>query len=340
MDAGRRVVIKFARERPKTYGELRAFVERERPDWIEALVPRRIEAPANYYPQKVLALATIQAALCNQILQDTGLKPDGTFTAVEGQTGQLLDFDVPTFYVSKELMGAAVRTGLPAEILLDVVPFPFPACVFMFPKGSIRHPSEGECPYIVVSRVAKNQVFRLPLKDADFETKTGESAIIVSTYLPDEFRCYHKSINLVEGETLKSAFERASKVGFEIPGSHLSEPEDAVSHTDADFMDRLWLLGITLVLLMASGENLLERGIRLKTVKARNRADQPVEYWSPNYLGRVYRTRSERGDSDNHVRPHWKKGHLKSQPYGPRFSLRRIIWVQPYRTGNQEDEET
>jgi hypothetical protein len=177
MDAGRRVVIKFARERPKTYGEFRAFVERERPDWIEALVPRHIDAPANYYPQKVLALATIQGALCNQILQDAGLKPDATFAAVEGQTGQLLEFDVPTFYVWKELMGAAVRTALPAEILLDGVPFPFPACVFMFPKGSIRHPSEGECPYIVVSRVAKNQVFRLPLKDVDFGTKAGESAI-------------------------------------------------------------------------------------------------------------------------------------------------------------------
>ena len=194
MDAGRRVVIKFATQQPKTYGELRAFVERERPDWIEALVPRRIDAPANYYPQKVLALATIQAALCNQLLQDADLEPDATFAAVEGQTGQLLEFDVPTFYISKELLGAATRTDLPAEILLDAVPFPFPACVFMFPKGSIRHPSEGECPYIVVSRVGKNQVFRLPLKDVDFGMKAGETAIVVSTYLPDEFRCYHKSI--------------------------------------------------------------------------------------------------------------------------------------------------
>jgi hypothetical protein len=75
--------------------------------------------------------------------------------------------------------------------------------------------------------------------------KAGETAIVVSTYLPDEFRCYDKSISMVEGETLKSAFERASKVPFEIPGSHLSEPEDTVSHTDADYMDRLWLLGIT-----------------------------------------------------------------------------------------------
>jgi hypothetical protein len=67
---------------------------------------------------------------------------------------------------------------------------------------------------------------------------------------------------------------------------------------------------------MASGEKLLERGVRLKTVKPKNRSVQPVKYWSPNYLGRVYQAKSEGGGVDRHQRPHWRKGHLKSQPYG------------------------
>jgi hypothetical protein len=58
-------------------------------------------------------------------------------------------------------------------------------------------------------------------------------------------------------------------------------------------MDGLWLLGITLVFIMASGENLLERGVQLKSVKPKNQADQPVEYCSPNYLGRVYQAETE-----------------------------------------------
>ena len=37
-------------------------------------------------------------------------------------------------------------------------------------------------------------------------------------------------------------------------------------------MDRLWLLGITLVLTMASGERLLEPGVRLKTAKPKSQA--------------------------------------------------------------------
>jgi hypothetical protein len=228
-------------------------------------------------------------AISNQLMKDAGMKLDPTFGVVEGQTGHLLQFDVPTFYVSKELLAVAARTDLPTDIFMNALPFPFPALVFMLPKATIRHPTEGECPYIVVSRVQKGQIFSLPLKDISIATTTPENAIVVSTCLPDEFRCSRKTISVVGGETMKSAFERASEVPFEIPGSHLSNPEHTITTTDADFMDRLWLLGITLVLIMASGEKLLEPGVRLKTVKPKSQTDRPTEYWSPNYLGRVFR---------------------------------------------------
>src|SRR5271166_6210030 len=86
---------------------------------------------------------------------------------------------------------------------------------------------------------------------------------------------------------------------------------------------------------MASGENLLETGARLKTVKSKKHSEQTLEYWSPNFLGRDYQATSETGDTEWHRRAHWRKGHIKTQPYGPRHSLRKIIWIQPYRTGNR-----
>ena len=131
MHPGRRVLAKFAAQSPKTYPELRDFVEKERPDWLQALMPRRINAPSDYWPQKVLALATIQAAISNQLMKDAGMKLDPTFGVVEGQTGHLLQFDVPTFYVSKELLAVAARTDLPTDIFMDALPFPFPASVYV-----------------------------------------------------------------------------------------------------------------------------------------------------------------------------------------------------------------
>jgi hypothetical protein len=134
---------------------------------------------------------------------------------------------------------------------------------------------------------------------------------------------------VVPGETLKAAFERASKIPLELPDEDSPEVE-------ADFIERLWRLGLTLVLIMASGEKLVETGKRLKIVKPKNRSSSSMssmEYWSPNYLGRVYRSQSQDAEAESHLRPHWRKGHLKSQPYGPKQSLRKIIWLQPYGTG-------
>ena len=327
MDQARLLLTHFARQAPMSYEALKAFLEKERPDWIRALIPRNINAPSSYWPQKILAVSTIQAVICNQIAHELGEKLDLTFGTVEGQMAHLLQYDVPTFYISKELLAAAARTDLPGDLLLDAVPFPFPAMVFMFEKGTLRHPAQGDCPYAVVSRPQKGQVFSLPLDGMRISRTAAETAVIVSTYLPEEHRAYHSSVSVVSGETIKAAYERASNIPLELPG------EDSVE-VEANFIERLWRLGLTLVLIMASGENLLEPGQRLKIVKSKNRFFPSMEYWSPNYLGRVYQSQTQPADREFHLRPHWRKGHLKSQLYGPNHSLRKIIWVQPYRTGN------
>ena len=50
----------FGAKKPR-YSEIRDFIESRRPEWVRALVPRIIEAPAVYWPQKVLAVAAIEA---------------------------------------------------------------------------------------------------------------------------------------------------------------------------------------------------------------------------------------------------------------------------------------
>src|SRR5208337_1979862 len=294
IDPVRLLLVKFAKAAPLTYSALKSFIEKERPDWIRALIPRNIEVPAQYWPQKVLAVATLQGVIRNQIAQDLGERLDLTFGTIKGQMGQLLHFAVPTFYVSKELLEAATRTDLPGELLLDAIPFPFPALVFMLPKGTIRHPTEGECPYIVVSRTDNGHVSSLPLEGITVSIPAADAAIIASTYLPEANYAYYKSISLIPGETIKAAFERASTIPLEFPGGESAE-------WDEGFLERLWLLGLTLVLIMASGEKLIETGRQLKIVRPKNHSDAPIEYWSPNYFGRVYQAKTEGGDLESHL---------------------------------------
>jgi hypothetical protein len=68
------------------------------------------------------------------------------------------------------------------------------------------------------------------------------------------------------------------------PVTHPDPIPDLPAGSDwMDSIDRLWLPEITLVLIMVSGENLLETGVRLKTAKTKKQSDQPIEYWSPNF---------------------------------------------------------
>jgi hypothetical protein len=75
---------------------------------------------------------------------------------------------VPTYYVSKGLLAAALRTELPDHTVFKAIPFPYDALVFMLPKGTVCHPSEGDCPFLALSRTTKGQALSLPIRELDF----------------------------------------------------------------------------------------------------------------------------------------------------------------------------
>jgi hypothetical protein len=95
-------------------------------------------------------------------------KPNPALAAVHGQAALLLRYDVPTYYVSRELLAGALRTELPDDVVFEAIPFPFDAVVFMLPKGAVCHPTEGDCPFLVLSRTTKDQNYSIPIPGLDF----------------------------------------------------------------------------------------------------------------------------------------------------------------------------
>jgi hypothetical protein len=49
--------------RSHNYTEVRVYLEKEHPNWLRAPTPRHINAPADYWPQKVLAVSSANAAM-------------------------------------------------------------------------------------------------------------------------------------------------------------------------------------------------------------------------------------------------------------------------------------
>ena len=252
-------------------------------------------------------------------------RPNPALAAVHGQAALLLHYDVPTYYVSRELLAAAARTELPNDMVFEAIPFPFDALVFMLPKGSVRHPTDGDCPFLVLSRTTKGQALSLPIRDLDFSVKAEQDAVLVTTYMPEAaFNVtYYKSVPLTLGATIKQAFQKASSVPFSlIINDELADNAEGVDLSAEDFVEKLWLLAITLLLIMVSGENLVEHGRLEKRRKPKSGEEKPTEFWSPNFLSRLYKSANltEAGHRSGPTqRLHWRRGHTKSQPHGPQL---------------------
>ena len=168
------------------YAEVRAYLEKEHPDWLRALTPRHINAPADCWPQKVLTVSSVNAAMQNYVsIHEHQTGPNPALAVVHGQAALLLRYDVPTYYVSREILAAALRTELPDAVVFEAIPFPFDALVFMLPKGTVRHPTEGDCPFLVLSRTSKGQTLSLPIPELDFKVTADQNAVLVTTYMPE-----------------------------------------------------------------------------------------------------------------------------------------------------------
>jgi hypothetical protein len=58
----------------------------------------------------------------------------------------------------------------------EAIPFPFDALVFMLPKETVHHPTEGDCPFLVLSRATKGQAFSLPISALGFKVTAEQDS--------------------------------------------------------------------------------------------------------------------------------------------------------------------
>ena len=131
-------------------------------------------------------------------------RPNPALAAAHGQAALLLRYDMPIYYVSQELLAAALRTELPDDLVFEAIPFPFDALIIMLPKGPVRHPTDGDCPFLVLSRTTKGQHLSLPIPGPDSKVTAEQDAVLVTAYMPEaEFNVtYYKACHSSRARTL------------------------------------------------------------------------------------------------------------------------------------------
>jgi hypothetical protein len=195
----------------------------------------------------------------------------------------------------------------------------------MLPRGFIRHPTEGDASFVAFAKLSARSGIEAHGETLAAVTFTHELGI--STH--------HQNIDIARYPTFKEALNA-------FPVDQL-EQDDIQIRNAHDFAEILWRLAVTVVAILNARPELLEPGKLLKVVKAKRHDAQPKEFWSPNFIGRLYRTQTI-PSSENEVendqdpkrttpRAHWVRGFVRWQPHGPGRILRKLIWVNPYRPG-------
>jgi hypothetical protein len=295
--------------------------------------PRRYDNLGSFHSPKLAALGAADAAAkaIHAGLGDHAVRSEFMVSA------QCAKHGYPTFFVTSAMLKACSLTNLPPDMNWTEIQMPFPGMTFIFERGAIVHPEDKlDVPYLALARTKAGEKLVHPYPGTPTGTMgIGGMAMMTTQVSPTQV--FHMDFTISElSSPLIKDVDRAAVTDYEvIQMEHLMK----ISPEGKEFNKWLMLLGIKLILLMNSRPELVSNGTLLRSIKPKRPGEPKVEYWSPNVIGRHYRSAEEpdkgngTGESGGRKRMHWRRGHFTQQPYGPNHSLRKTLWREPVLVG-------
>lgn len=304
------------------------YTKKLEPGLWELCYPRVYDnLPAKFHSPKLAA-----CSLTNAVMSAKTLGLSASSISNQFLVATLCDqHDVPTFFITREVVKAADSTDLPLDMKWVDIPMPHPGLVLMFERGAVKHPTDGEIGFIACGRPKAGMMLDHKYPKAPRARQiSGGFVVLTAAHEMPEFPQFDISMSDVKSPTIKdidrtkiTLHETESAIGM-----HLSE-------ADKDFNQWLAVLAIKLILVMNARPEMISHGKHLRSIKAR--PDRPArQFWSPNIVGASYKCQQDSGSAQPSgltKRLHWRRGHFTRQAHGPQFSLRRTIWIEPCLVG-------
>lgn len=206
-------------------------------------------------------------------------------------------YDFPWWYVPTHFVEVAKNVSPPEYWQVNEVPFP--AFYFLLPKGALTGDGGEDISFIGIN-VGK--------------TLGLEKALIITAHDPQG--TFWRNVQRIDADNIV-------KPKYIFNANNDSGEEDSPWVNDVLMPFAMTLLGI-----MSARPELVGTSTRERTIKKSGK-----EIWTPRILGAKYRTLTSKSSTGNepayHVRTHWRRGHLRSQHYGPKNSLIRQVFIDP-----------
>jgi hypothetical protein len=243
--------------------------------------------------------------------------------------GNLVRCAMPQIWISREMADAIRETKPPIDLDWTTMQLPFPAMIFMLPKGSLVHPTLGDVQFMTYCRASRYRADGVAASNFALMIHTERRIILYCSLAGDKSPIVPLgNLARLQEEVLDIYQNGPLPPGFEVPlDSQGSEVEKKAIHL---------LFGALLVMQdrpsLVTESNLINR--------VHKKRAEPKEFWSPRVLGEHYRMiRPEsvyQGGHHSSPRLHWVRGHWRDQPYGPGREQRHMIWVEHHTRGITE----
>jgi hypothetical protein len=289
--------------------------------------PRMYRRAEAWGSPKVAAAALTSAAM---MVRERGYRSSAATARDIAIAGCVLArYQTPALFLAPELLAALAQSEPPPETRWQDIHLPFEAALLMFPRGFMRHPTDGEIAFAGYARVRAGE--RLSVPGGGQVALDGDVFIVFTA-------CHEAETMPMLDRVLNAATAPYVATDELLLGTHTRSGvfDLPLAASEGEFLRDLSGVVFRVLLGLEARPALLARGARDGTHKKSG-----VELWTPNVVGRDYRiARAEataQGGTHASPRPHWRRGHFRRQAVGAGRTRHKTIWIEPMLIGLKHD---
>lgn len=280
--------------------------------------PKHYNVSGNFGSPKHLALNLIEYLAPGRTdSNNMGQKEWMGYFAAAG----LIRFKVPIFFVAPDLFMAVQKSTPPAKLDWVNMRLPFDSAAFALPRGRLVHEELGEVNYLWYTRLRKGAP-KPSLPGYDSVGIVEDDCLMI--FAPCMSAPEYKVLGRLSFGSHTPVLDLRDADSWKVEDPFAAEESELVA-------DDLTLLAVAstllcnLLLVMDARKDLVSRG-----AWNGKRTSKGLEFWTPNMLGKDYVLHKPSSVGNGPTpRMHWRRGHVRQQPYGEGHALRRPVWIEP-----------
>lgn len=321
--------------------EVRQRMYQHCPNLRALCYPKELTSPLGYGNPEDLELCAFVGASVNA--RRVNPLSDVTSYSVHATCSLLIRYQVPTYFVSRELCEALLKTEAPEDMLFSDIQYPMPAMLFVLPWDFSQTYFGFPTPFVTVAQVPKEHLITSPLIFDGEKTRdvcvVNKNAFFLTTML-----IYENGLPM--HYDARCPMDRPIKdLMYDAPFQFYTRGQQPFStNTEAENREtirRMTNLALNIVLAMTVEPELITRERIIRAAKKDGKKIIRRALWKPNFIGEHFRVVYENqptGDG-THRSPyaHWRRGHWRNQRYGEKLSLVKRLWIQPVFVGLQSE---